>query len=104
MVNPNYCWQQYFAVDRLKSYIKNHHIKNFVLEFVQFQSFADTNFYNIWQQNCGLTFADYLKMSTQYPNGILLYNKKKLSKKLAKSAVLALIILVLLAITMLFSW
>lgn len=95
----DYCFQKYFA-----SKTKNHHIKNFVLEFVQFQSFTDTNFYNIWQQNCGLTFADYLKMSTQYPNGILLYNKKKLSKKLAKSAVLALIILVLLAITMLFSW
>ena len=100
----DYCWQQYFAVDRLKSYIKNHNIKNFILEFVQFQSFVDRDFYISLQQNCGLTFADYLKMSTQYPNGILLYNKKKLSKKLAKSAVLALIILVLLAITMLFSW
>jgi len=100
----DYCWQQYFAVDRLKSYIKNHNIKNFVLEFMQFQSFADRDFYISLQQNCGLNFDDYLKMSTQYPNGILLYNKKKLSKKLAKSAVLALIILVLLTITVLFSW
>ena len=100
----DYCWQQYFAVDRLKSYLKNHNIKNFVLEFMQFQSFADRDFYISLQQNCGLNFDDYLKISTQYPNGILLYNKKKLSKKLAKSAVLALIILVLLAITMLFSW
>jgi hypothetical protein len=71
---------------------------------MQFQSFADRDFYISLQQNCGLNFDDYLKMSTQYPNGILLYNKKKLSKQLTKSAVLALIILVLLTITVLFSW
>ena len=86
----DYCFQKYFA-----SKTKNHHIKNFILEFVQFQSFTDTNFYNIWQQNCGLTFADYLKMSMQYPNGNLICYKKKLSKKLVKIAVALLVLLIM---------
>lgn len=86
----DYCVEKYFA-----SKTKNHHIKNFILEFVQFQSFTDTNFYNIWQQNCGLTFADYLKMSMQYPNGNLICYKKKLSKKLVKIAVALLVLLIM---------
>jgi hypothetical protein len=83
----DYCWQQYFAIDRLKSYLKNHNIKNFVLEFMQLQSFADRDFYISLQQNCGLTFKKYLNISAQYPNGILLNKKKKLSKKLVKIAI-----------------
>jgi len=93
----DYCLQKYFA-----SKTKNHHIKNFILEFVQFQSFTDTNFYDTWQQNCGLTFADYLKMSMQYPNGNLLCYKKKLSKKLVKITAFLLILTLLLTIKMLY--
>ena len=83
----DYCFDKYFA-----NKTKNHHIKNFILEFVQFKSFADSNFYISWQQNCGLTFADYLKISMQYPNGNLLCYKKKISTKLVRGSVISLII------------
>ena len=95
MVNPNYCWQQYFAADQLKSYIKNYHIKNFILEFIQWQSFVDNNFYSTWQQNFDENFADYLKMTLQYPSGNLLCYKKKISKKLVKIAVVLLVLLIM---------
>jgi glycosyltransferase involved in cell wall biosynthesis len=86
----DYCVEKYF-----KAKSKNNNIKNFILEFIQWQSFVDNNFYSTWQQNFDVNFADYLKMSVQYPSGNLLVYKKKMSKKLATIAVALLVLLIM---------
>ena len=86
----DYCFDKYF-----KTKNKNYHLKNFILEFIQWQSFVDNNFYSTWQQNFGVNFADYLKMTLQYPNGNLLCYKKKISKKLVKIAIVLLVLLIM---------
>jgi len=102
----DYCWQNYF--DLSKSNINNSHIKNFILEFIQFKNFSDSEFYMSLQQNINLNFSNYLTMTSQYPNAILinkielLMKKIKKLKNIRKKYLQAIVLLITLLIMILF--